>query len=156
VIANGTREAASAACGVTPQAQNTGTSPSCSATGSPYSGRSSEPSSREPGSPTCTGAPCTAGIRPLIATAAATISAGIGRIETTIGPERRPAGRQARRVTYIDTFAPCSTCRSGMPVSTSADSKVNEHPMWKATRSSRQYGVASVGSATTSPSRQTR
>ena len=34
-----------------------------------------------------------AGIWPLIATAAATMSAGIGRIETTIGPQMRPAER---------------------------------------------------------------
>ena len=45
-----------------------------------------------PGFPTWTGAPCTAGNRPVQSTALGTRVVGIGRMETTIGPFRRPAG----------------------------------------------------------------
>ena len=51
------------ACGVTPQAQNTGTSPSSKATGSPKSGLLTSVIPMASGLPMCTGAPCTAGKR---------------------------------------------------------------------------------------------
>src|SRR4029078_7353040 len=41
-------------CGVTPHAQNTGTSPGRTPTESPQSGRSTSATPREGGSPTCT------------------------------------------------------------------------------------------------------
>ena len=44
------------------------------------------------GSPTCTGAPCTAGKREVTCTARTTCPAGMGRIDTTIGPWNTPAG----------------------------------------------------------------
>src|SRR5213596_3125329 len=53
--------------------------------------------------------------------------------------------------TSIPTFLPCSTCQRRMPASSSAHSNVNEQPSRNATRSSRQYGVASVTSSVSSP-----
>ena len=38
-----------------------------------------------------------------------------GRIDTTIGPRNRPAGRHAMFVRYIGTFTSCSMCRTGTP-----------------------------------------
>ena len=63
--------AMTAACGVTPHAQNTGISSTRTSTGSPKSGssRSAMPSST--GSPTWTGAPCTDGYRAVTRTASA-------------------------------------------------------------------------------------
>ena len=78
----------------------------------------------------------------------------IGRIETTSGPEKRPAGRQATAVRYIGTFTPCSMCRTGSPAASNARSKVNEHPIRNATRSARHDTDAT--SSTTSPSRWIR
>ena len=80
----------------------------------------------------------------------------IGRIETTSGPEKRPAGVQSTLVRYIGTLTPCSTWRIGRPSASSARSNVNEQPIRNATRSSRQCSLASVGSSTSSPSRQIR
>src|SRR5437867_2115796 len=51
------------ACGVTPQAQNTGTSPAATGIASPKSGRCTLRMPRTVGSPTWMGAPCTAGKR---------------------------------------------------------------------------------------------
>src|SRR5699024_10418748 len=51
VIANGTAESRIAACGVTPQAQNTGMSPAAMTGGSPKSGESRAPRSNCAGSP---------------------------------------------------------------------------------------------------------
>ena len=65
---------------------------------------------------------------------------GSGRIETTMGPWKAPAGRHSTEVCHIATFLPCSTWHSGMPASSSAHSKVNEQPSRNATRSSRQNG----------------
>ena len=45
------------------------------------------------GGPTCTGAPCTCGMRAVTCTAVVTSSPGTGRIVTTSGPDSRPAGR---------------------------------------------------------------
>ena len=72
------------------------------------------------GSPTCTGAPCTAGKRAVTAAAVSTSPAGTGRIDTTSGPVTAPASRQRHDVRYIATFTPCSTCRTGTPASASA------------------------------------
>src|SRR5690606_14625556 len=108
VIANGGLEAMSAACGVTPQAQNTGTSPSSKSIASPKSGSATSTIPRPAGSPTCTGAPCTAGIRPVTCTAVGTSAAGTGRIDTTSSPDSRPAGRHCRFVRNMATFRPCS------------------------------------------------
>src|ERR671916_666229 len=146
VIANGGREAMSAACGVTPQAQNTGTSPSANSTGSPKSGAPRSAMPRASGTPTCTGAPCTCCIRAVTCTAAATSSPGPGRIDTTSGPDSRPAGRQARLVRYIDTLRPCSMLRTGTPASSSAVSKLKLQPIRNATRSSVQRSATSAGS----------
>ena len=58
-----------------------------------------------------------------------------------------PSGRQM--MVYAEKLI-------GMPSSSSASSKEKEQPSTKVTRSSRQCFVTSVGSSTTSPSRQTR
>jgi tetratricopeptide (TPR) repeat protein len=57
VTHSGGRACMTTACGVTPQAQNTGTSPGRSSTASPTSGRSSDWMPSAAGSPMCTGAP---------------------------------------------------------------------------------------------------
>src|SRR3972149_2677577 len=61
-------------------------------TASPNSGFPRSRIPRAAGSPTCTGAPWTAGKRPLIWTARGTRGAGMGRIVTTRGPLKAPAG----------------------------------------------------------------
>ncbi len=61
VMASGKRALASAFSGVTPQAQNTGSSPGATAIDSPPSGRARSRMPIACGSPTCTGAPCTVG-----------------------------------------------------------------------------------------------
>jgi len=38
-----------------------------------------------------------------------------GRMVTTMGPRKRPAGLQASVDTNIGTVVPCSTCRRGTP-----------------------------------------
>ena len=140
------------ACGVTPQAQKTGTSPGAKCGASPQSGRVTSATPIAEGSPMWTGAPWALGNRALAVTAFASCAAAIGRIETTIGPWKTPAGRHWVDVRHIATFLPCSTCQSRMPASSSAHSKVKEHPSRNATRSSRQYGVASVTSSVSTPS----
>src|SRR6516164_7761567 len=90
-------------CGVTPQAQNTGISSSCTGTASPQSGL---PISLMPiisGLPRCTGAPCTDGKRVVICTARIAAAGFIGRIDTTSGPWNGPAGLVATEVRYIGT-----------------------------------------------------
>ena len=89
-------------------------------------------------------------------TAVTTWAAGIGRIETTSGPDSRPAGRQSTFVRYIDTLRSCSMLRTGTPASRSADSKLKLQPIRKLTRSSVQRSTTSVGSSTSTPSRHTR
>ena len=54
---------------------------------------------------------------------------------TTIGPWKRPAGRQMRLETYIGTRVPRSTFRTPTPASINACSKVRLQPSRKATRS---------------------
>jgi hypothetical protein len=44
------------------------------------------------GSPMCTGAPWTLGIRPVISAAFLAFSGVMGRMEQTIGPQKGPAG----------------------------------------------------------------
>ena len=103
-----------------------------------------------------TGAPCTAGNREVIWIARMACWGFNGRIETTIGPEKRPAGVQAILVRYMGTRNDCSTCRKGMPSSTSACSNEYEQPMTKQTRSSRHHLPTSAVSSTSSPSFHTR
>src|SRR6185312_3712853 len=56
------------------------------------------------GIPRCTGAPCTEGNREVICTARIASAGFIGRIDTTIGPEKTPAGTQGMLVRYIGTL----------------------------------------------------
>src|SRR5881398_2690921 len=92
------------ACGVTPHAQNTGTSPGRNGCASPQSGFAMSLMPSAAGSPMCTGAPCAPGKRALAVTALDSCADGIGRIETTIGPWKPPAGRHAVDVFHIATF----------------------------------------------------
>ncbi len=108
---------------------------------------------RAPGLPTWTGAPWTCGTRAVVVTASGTSRAGTGRIETTSGPEKRPAGVQGTSVRYMGTFVPASMWRTGTPASSSASSKEKLHPIRNETKSSRHNPRTSVGSSTSSPSR---
>src|SRR5262245_51059531 len=137
-IANGGRETITTVCGVTPHAQNTGTSSGPTGTGSPKSGRDRSVMPSADGSPTCTGAPCTAGYRPVISTASGTSDSGIGRIDTTSGPLNRPAGTHGWLVSYIGTFWPSSRCRTGTPAWIRAYSNVKLNTMKEENRSYRQ------------------
>ena len=92
VIISDGRLAAATACGVTPQAQKTGTSPSRISTGSPNCGSARSAIPSVSGSPMCTGAPWTAVKRLVISVARIAWRGVIGRIETTSGPAKRPAG----------------------------------------------------------------
>ena len=47
--------------------------------------------------------------------AVSTSSAGMGRMETTMGPWIRPAGVHSTLVRYMGTLRPVSVWRSGMP-----------------------------------------
>src|SRR6516162_2175926 len=143
-------------CGVTPQAQNTGISSSLIGTASPQSGLAMSLMPISSGLPRCTGAPCTAGKRVVICTARIALAGLNGRIETTMGPANGPAAPQAMLVRYIGTRTLSAICLIGSPSASSASSNENEQPSTKATRSSPQYFLISVGSSTTSPSRQTR
>ena len=140
-------------CGVTPQAQNTGTSPGLMSTGSPKSGfeRSAMPICA--GSPMWMGAPCTFGMAPEICVACTTWLYGMGRMETTILPPMEPAGVQSMLVRYMETLRPMVLWRISIPASMSSLSKLNEQPMTKLTKSSRQYEDTSVVSSTISPLR---
>jgi hypothetical protein len=54
--------------------------------------------------PKCTGAPCTDGNLDVICTALIASAGFIGRIETTIGPEKTPAETHGMLVRYIGTL----------------------------------------------------
>lgn len=72
-----------------------------------------------------------------------------GRIDTTVGPARRPLGRVAMELRYIATLRPSSRWRRPMPASSNACSKENEQPMAKATKSASQkvpMSLTSTGS----------
>ena len=144
------------AWGVTPHAQNTGTSPSLISTGSPNSGLLISLMPMAEGSPICTGAPCTAGKRPVQRAALTTCECFTGLMLTTVGPLRRPAGWQLMLVIYIGTLHPQSMCLIGIPASIRAPSNENEHPIRNATRSALQYFKTSVGSSFSSPFSHTR
>src|SRR5215467_2730464 len=90
-------------CGVTPQAQNTGSSSSLTGTASPQSGLVMSLMPISSGLPMCTGAPCTAGNRVVIWMARMASAGFIGRIDTTTGPWNGPAGVVAIEVRYIGT-----------------------------------------------------
>jgi hypothetical protein len=70
------------------------------------------------GAPMWIGAPWAFGKRALAVTALESCAAGIGRIETTIGPWNLPAGRHSMDVRHIATFLPCLTCHRSIPAST--------------------------------------
>ena len=153
---NGTFAACTTACGVTPQAQKTGSSSGLTSIASPQSGCARSRIPIASGTPMWTGAPCTFGKREVICTARIA-SAGLnGRIETTSGPWKRPAGTVGTFVRHIATFLPCSMCRSGTPASSSACSNENEQPRMNATRSSRHQRWTSYGSSTHLPFSNTR
>jgi hypothetical protein len=63
------------------------------------------------GSPRCTGAPCTAGKREVICTARMAAAARSGRIDTTSGPLKGPAGSVAMR--WCGTSPRCGLRRRG-------------------------------------------
>src|SRR6266542_4572517 len=107
------------------------------------------------GCPTCTGAPCTAGYRAVTWTATDTNCAGIGRIETTNGPDTRPEGRHRWFVTYMGTLLLASRCLTGTQARSRALSNVKLQPMRKPTRSGRQYAETSSTLATQVPPSQT-
>lgn len=156
VIANGSRAYAIASSTVIPQAQNTGTSPGASATGSPKSGRARSRTPMPAGSPTWTGAPCSFGRFAVTRSARSTRSEGIGRMETTTGPRKRPARRHRIRERYIGTPRPCSRWRSGTPARSSSGSNVRLHPTRRVTRSSRHTSTTSARRSTGLPLRHTR
>ena len=79
--------------------------------------------------------------------ASGTRRAGIGRIETTGGPEDAPAGVRGALVRYMGTFVPASTWRPGTPAAKSASSDEKLHPIKNATKSSRHSPRPSVGSS---------
>ena len=62
----------------------------------------------------------------------------MGRMLTTIGPAKQPAGLQVRLVTYMGTLQPSSQCLRRMPAASSGCSNVKLQPSRKLTRSSRQ------------------
>lgn len=79
-----------------------------------------------------------------------------GRMDTTSGPWNGPAAAVGMSVRNMATLRPWATWRNGTPACSSAVSNVNEQPITKLTRSSRQRAPMSVGSSTATPSRQTR
>ena len=62
----------------------------------------------------------------------------LARIETTIGPRKRPAGVHSMLVMYISMLRPSSMCCTGTPAAKRATSKAKLQPQRKATKSSRQ------------------
>src|SRR5207247_10536701 len=102
-------EARATACGVTPHAQNTGTSPRLISTASPQSGLVTSLTPMATGSPTWIGAPWAPGKRAEAVTALATISSGLGGLETTIGPGKLLDGRQSKLVFHMQTWHPRGT-----------------------------------------------
>ena len=91
VIINGGLDCIATTCGVTPQAQKTGTSPSPTSTGSPRSGFVMSEMPMASGSPTWMGAPWTEGNLEVTWTALTTLSCGTALMLTTVGPENTPA-----------------------------------------------------------------
>jgi hypothetical protein len=83
----------------------------------------------------------------VVVTASGTRRAGIGRIETTGGPEDAPAGVRGALVRYMGTFVPASTWRPGTPAAKSASSDEKLHPIKNATKSFRHSPRTSVGSS---------
>ena len=86
----------------------------------------------------CRGAPWALGNREVTCTAFTTCACGTGRMDTTSGPAKTPAGVVATLVLYMATLRSDSTWCSGMPAELSAVSKVKLQPRRKVTRSSRQ------------------
>ncbi len=156
VMQSGGRACMTTAWGVTPQAQKTGTSPARTSTGSPKSGRARSRMPRATGSPMWIGAPWARGKRLQTCTARTAWAGVMGRIDTTSGPWKSPAGRHGTLVRYIGTLQPASTWRTGSPARSSASSNVKEQPIRKPTQSSRQSARRSVGSSTSSPAWKTR
>ena len=94
----------------------------------------------------------------VMAAAAGTCRYGMGRMLTTMFPLNTPAGVQGMLVLYIGTFTPSSIWRTGMPASSSSDSKEKLHPIKKLTRSflSSKNLLTSVYSPVSSPCSYTR
>src|SRR5574344_2870922 len=92
------------ACGVTPQAQKTGTSPGLMVEGSPNSGLLISLIPMALGSPMWRGAPCTEGIRLVTCVALMAFFGVMGRMETTMGPLNTPAGTHWILVMYMGTL----------------------------------------------------
>ena len=105
-IAYAGREAITAACGVTPQPQKTGTSPGCTGTASPKSGCIEVGDADRRGITDVHRSTVDRGVARGHADRGGTSSAGTGRIETTSGPCSEPAGRVSTEVRYIGTFEP--------------------------------------------------
>ncbi len=80
----------------------------------------------------------------------------MGRMETTSGPAKGPAGWQGTVVRYMGTLRPCSMWRTGRPAARSAASNEKLQPSRKATASAGQWLNSEVGSSATRPSRQMR
>ena len=90
------------------------------------------------GSPKWTGAPCASGKRRRSASPSIAWAGVIGRIDTTIGPRKRPAGRHGdvRAVhRHVAALLDVPHRHAGL---SRAFSNVNEQPSRKPTRSSRQ------------------
>ena len=105
----------------------------------------------------CTGAPCTAGIRAVIA--AATCDQIVRERAASTPPSVRSSGRRAgtaRLVTYIGDVAALLDVPQRHPGSGQRVSNVKLQPMWNATRSSRHSPVTSAVSSASSPSFHTR
>jgi hypothetical protein len=101
--------ASTAACGVIPQAQNTGSSSGLTSMRSPANGRSRSAMPIAAGSPMCTGAPWARGKREVIRAARSAFAGVSGRIDTAIGPRNGPDGSVSMLVRYIETFLPSAT-----------------------------------------------
>ena len=91
-LQNGGLAASITACGVTPQAQNSGTSPGRMSGSPPYSGLAMSAMPIAAGSPKWIGAPCTRGKREVISMARMALATVKLRIDTTMRPWKRPAG----------------------------------------------------------------
>ena len=72
-------------------------------------------------------------------------------MDTTILPEKTPAGTVSMPVIYMGTLHPIVLWRISMPASIISDSKLKEHPMRKPTRSSLQNCSTSVYSPVHTP-----
>src|SRR5262245_49977767 len=92
VIMNGGRDASATAWGVTPHAQNTGTSPRANSCASPQSGCLMSAMPIVAGSPMCTGAPWAPGNLALAVTALASCVDGNARLQNHKGPAEQAAG----------------------------------------------------------------